>query len=79
MKSSVMIYRSGSRLEWQGRSYDFKVVDSSEVDLYLSDGWFSHPDDVYAEPMKEEEKPQESATEEAPKRRGRPPKVQNVD
>lgn len=78
MKSSVMVYRSGSRLEWQGRAYDFKVIDSTEVEAALSDGWFAHPDDVYAEPMKEEDKPEESVTD-IPKRRGRPPKAQNVD
>jgi hypothetical protein len=74
MKQAQMLYKQGSRLKWQGLDLDFIVVDAAidgEIEKYLADGWSVDPEktDTPAEPEPDEVKP----------RRGRPPKVHNVD
>jgi hypothetical protein len=58
-------YRLGGECDIWGRMMDMRsLVDSTDEAEALSDGWYLHPNDV---PDEEEG--------DAPKRRGRPPKV----
>jgi hypothetical protein len=68
MKHPQMLYKLGSRMQWQDRAYDWIIVDANDheaLEAALDDGWCEHPDEC-----------QEAiASESAPKRRGRPPKA----
>lgn len=77
MKSATMLYRLGSKEIIWGTPMDTVIVDWDDVESYLADGWFLHPNEVNspvvkletiavsADPEPEQDKP----------RRGRPPKA----
>ena len=59
-------YKLGGDVEIWGRMMHFRaLVDSQDEAGALADGWALHPNDLL----------EEDETEDAPKRRGRPPKV----
>lgn len=77
MKSATMLYRLGDKEIIWGTPMDTMVVDASDVEKFLSDGWFLHPNDVKSPPVRMETFAIESDEEPAQDkpRRGRPPKV----
>lgn len=50
----VMLYKQGRGTRVWGKEYKAIVVEASEVDSYLKDGWHSHPDDVKGEETNKE-------------------------
>lgn len=50
----VMLYREGRGTRVWGREYKTIVVEASEVDAHLKDGWHSHPDEVKDEIVSKE-------------------------
>lgn len=48
---SQMLYKSGSQMQWHGMSLDYVIVDESEIDSRLAEGWHIHPLDIGAEPV----------------------------
>lgn len=55
------IYKQGGAVKVWGMRLQMKIVDSSDIDSYLSGGWVDHPSKLkYEEP---------------PKKRGRKPKA----
>ena len=71
MKSATMIYRLGTETVIWGINIDTKIVDESEVDSFIAQGWYRHPNDVKYESV---EHPTSDVEIDKP-RRGRPPKV----
>lgn len=43
---SQMIFRPGNAEKWKGVGYDFEIISEDELQEYLDDGWFAHPDDL---------------------------------
>lgn len=41
---SQMLFKHGNSAKWKGVSYDWKVVNASDVNEHLNDGWLDHPD-----------------------------------
>lgn len=58
----TMIYKPGGSTKVWGATAHVKVIDSSDIEAHLADGWLDHPSKLCAE------------TEEKP-RRGRKPKA----
>ncbi len=73
MKSATMLYRLGQKVIIWGTPMDTIVVDGDEVQSYLDDGWFAHPDDVKSPCVIMDTASIANVESEKP-RRGRPPK-----
>ena len=59
MKNARMLYRPGTELRvWDQFDVDTLIVDESEVETHLADGWFLRPDEM---PNAPEEKGGEGA------------------
>lgn len=82
-----MLYKAPGPYFCDGHMVDYVVVDMDQDEEYIAQGWFRSIADAVAA---KESKPADSvvvtpaekvevAAIEAPKRRGRPPKVSNVD
>lgn len=41
-----MVYRAGKMAKWKGVGYEWKIIPADELDEFLEDGWFEHPDDL---------------------------------
>lgn len=53
-----MVYRAGKMAKWKGVGYEWKIIPADELDEFLEDGWFEHPDELIqpiAEPEPEPE------------------------
>lgn len=49
---NVMLYKEGRGTQVWGRQYKTVIVDDSDVDSFIADGWFKHPSDVEADKEK---------------------------
>ncbi|MRT15117.1 hypothetical protein GJV07_22825 [Enterobacteriaceae bacterium RIT711] len=58
---SQMIFRPGNAEKWKGVGYDFKIVGHEEVEGYLEDGWFAHPDDLLNDAEDTEPEPEKKS------------------
>lgn len=43
MKNATMLYKIGTRLQWEGASYDTIIVDEDDIPEKLKEGWYRHP------------------------------------
>lgn len=73
MKSATMLYRLGSKEIIWGIPMDTIIVDACDVEKFVSDGWFLHPNEVKSPSVVMETIAIEAEPEKP--RRGRPPKV----
>lgn len=80
------IYKRGGRERVWNTTAHIKIIDSSEIEKYVSDGWCTNPADLCApEPVADTDEFPEEAEEaegaeedligEQPKKRGRKPKA----
>jgi hypothetical protein len=51
---STMLYKPGSELQWEGKSYDTVIVEG-DVTEHINSGWFANPLDCWAEPAAPDE------------------------
>lgn len=42
----VMLYKLGTELVWEGKTYDTKIVAENEVEELLAEGWHKHVNDI---------------------------------
>lgn len=43
---SNMVYRHGDSEKWKGIGYDYEIVSDEDLQGYLDNGWFAHPDEL---------------------------------
>jgi len=46
---NVMLYKEGKGTQVWGKQLKTVIVDDSNVESYVSEGWHKHPDDIVAE------------------------------
>jgi hypothetical protein len=62
METPTMIYQPGAMAASYGVSYDYKIVDASEVGNCLKNGWYNH---YYDFPKKRKRGPNKAKDEHA--------------
>lgn len=42
----IMLYKKGTELIWEGKSYDIKIVEEGKEEHFLKNGWYKHVNDI---------------------------------